>query len=120
MRLIRPVSLILMLVATSGVTDAAYSQTPQLVARRIASDSTRFSLWVNKTSVHARESFIVKLHVDVKKGWRVFSSDSGRRDGPLPIRIQLPDSLLKIFEFSKIRETGQVLTRYDSNFKNLK
>src|SRR5436190_21403403 len=100
MRLITPISLSLILVATSVATGDVSAQTPRSIVRRMQADSTEFSLTVPKHSLRAGESFVAKVHMDVKPTWRIFSIKSNTWDTLPPLRVQLPDSLLPDYEIT--------------------
>lgn len=90
---------------------------PLRLETKLSGDSTLFSLKLEPGSIPtAGKSFDVRLHVNVRKGWRVYSSEMSTEGGSTPMQLSIPADISDLFVIRSIRETGKIRTWYDSNF----
>lgn len=87
------------------------------IATRLYPDSTIFTMHLMKGSKPAvGKTFKVKIHVDVRTDWFIFSSKEPDGEGFDPLRIKIPDSLSDIFELSNLEEHSNSKSWFDSLF----
>ena len=62
------------------------------------------------------KTFNVRIHVKPGGDWHVYSSKMASEGGLTPLTLQLPTDLDEFFEITKLEETGDLHTGFDSNF----
>ncbi|SRR5579883_382983 len=99
------------------VASPAHAKDPKNISTKLGPDSTHFTLSVpNKHVLHRGETFNAVIHITPGKGWRIWSSKMSDEGGLIPLKVMVPDSLAKYFALKSFRETGDIVTSYDSNF----
>jgi hypothetical protein len=87
------------------------------LATKLGKDSTIFKLAIDsKKPPKVGSSFKVRIHVTPHGDWHVYSSKMSSDGGLTPLTLQLPTDLAEFFEITKIEETGDIHTGFDSNF----
>jgi hypothetical protein len=87
------------------------------LATKLGKDSTIFTLALDgKAMPKVGKTFNVRIHVKPGGDWHVYSSKMASEGGLTPLTLQLPADLDEFFEITKLEETGDLHTGFDSNF----
>jgi hypothetical protein len=120
MRLIRPLSLLLMLVATSVATRFAFAQTPKHFRNSWHRDSTAFSLTTPLHSVVRDQRTKVRVHVVPDSQWQIGGLHDDSAECMCRLDVRLPDEWLQRFEIVSLSESGKAIIQYDSNMGRIR
>ena len=90
------------------------------IGTKLQQDSSIFTMQLAKgANPTAGKTFDVKIHVDVRKHWHIWSSTMSDEGGLVPLSIKIPDSLKSYFTLVKLREYSKPEIAYDSNFQQV-
>jgi len=104
----------------AGASGIARSTNPHRIETKFSGDSTIFTLKLEPNEVPtAGKSFKVRVHVNCKKAWHVFSSEMSQESGSTPLQLTIPDDIAEYFQITGLNETGKIKTWYDSNFQSV-
>ncbi|MDP4198585.1 MAG: cytochrome c biogenesis protein CcdA [Bacteroidota bacterium] len=116
LRYIAPFALLCAVLAaalTSRATD------PKRIEPKLHMDSAIFKMKLEpKAHPQAGKTFQVRIHVDLRHPYHIWSSYMSDEGGLIPLSLQVPDAISKYFEIvGKLTETGKIIPKYDSGFE---
>jgi hypothetical protein len=120
MRLILPVSLSLMLVATSSAVDCVIAQTPKHHRNAWQGDSTIFWLSSSRQKISKDETLKVHIHIVPRGDWQISGLRDDSADCQCRLDVKLPDEWLQQFDIVSVKETGKVVTEYDTSLERIR
>ncbi len=87
------------------------------LATKLGMDSTIFTMKLDtKKDPKPGQSFKLTIHVTPGREWHVYSSKMSSDGGLTPLMLKVPPELSQYFEITKVEESGNMHTSYDSNF----
>ena len=106
-----------LLIVAAGILHAKEPK----IASKPYDDSTIFTLKLEPgANPTAGKSFKVRVHVEPKDHYRIWSSTMDSVDCCLkPLKLSIPHSLSNYFDLTNLKELSNPIVRYDSNFLEL-